>query len=198
VISINTDFRFSVDQALQVACHEAYPGHHTRSTLLDAKFVQAHAWPEFAVQLLFSPQSLASEGTAMNAADIAFSEADRVRFERETLFPLAGVPGGDVERAVRLSALAGELQDVQGDIARRYLDGSLEFVRAGSALEEQALIAHPEGTLKYMNEYRSYVTAYTAGRRAVADFVDSCSGPSHEPEKRWHCFEQLLSRPVIH
>ncbi|HWW89040.1 MAG TPA: hypothetical protein VNZ26_35850, partial [Vicinamibacterales bacterium] len=193
-ISINTDFRFTVDDALQTACHEAYPGHHVRSLLLDATFVQGRGWPEFSVQLLFSPQSLASEGTAMNAADVAFQVEDRVRFERIALYPLAGLSADEAERAAQLSKLVGELQDVQGDVARRYLDGSLEFVRAGTALEEQALIAHPEATLKYINQYRSYVTAYTVGRRAVTDFVDSCSGgQKDDTAKRWRCFEQLVT-----
>ena len=33
VLQINADFRFTVDQALEVACHEGYPGHHVRNVL---------------------------------------------------------------------------------------------------------------------------------------------------------------------
>jgi hypothetical protein len=196
-VSINMDFRFTVDQALQTACHETYPGHHTRSLLLDMEYALGRRWPEFTVQLLFSPQSFASEGTAMNAVDIAFREEDRVHYERVSLYPLAGMSGDDAERDVRLSKIVGELQDQQADIARRYLDGSLEFVRAGTALEEQALVAHPEGTLKYINQFRSYVTAYTAGRCDVSDSVRLCSGASDDVETRWRCFERLLTSPVI-
>ena len=71
VLQINTDFRFTVDQALQVACHEGYPGHHARN-VLRAPNRDDGVWPERLVQLTFSPESLASEASAMLAVDVAF------------------------------------------------------------------------------------------------------------------------------
>ena len=57
------------------------------------------------------------------------------------------------------------LRWVQVDIARRYLDGELEFVRAGRALEEEALMpeASTDAMLKFFNRFRTYSVTYTAG-----------------------------------
>jgi hypothetical protein len=84
------------------------------------------------------------------------------------------------------------LQDVQVQTARQYLDGGLEFARAAAALEEQALMRDTGATLKYINEFRTYVTAYTEGRQVVRALVDSCTG-SGDRDRRWRCFEQVLN-----
>lgn len=188
VIAINADFRFTVDQALQAACHEGYPGHHARN----ARSTAAGAPPEHLVQLTFSPESLASEAAAMLAADVAFSADDRLRVVRDRLFPLADLPPGAAAQHLAVERLAGELQIVQADVARRYLDGELEFARAAAALEEQALVPHAAAVLKYINEYRSYVTTYTAGGAAAAARFAACAGPAAADDVRWRCFAQAI------
>jgi len=189
VISINTDFRFTVDRLLQTACHEGYPGHHVRNVLREA----AHPGElEYTVQPLFSPDTFVAEGSAMYAAEIAFSEADRIAFVHDDLFPAAGIDGEDAARYLRIARLVGDLQEIQVEIARKYLNGELEFVRAASALEDEALMRETAPTLKYINEFRSYVTAYTTGRQAAVAAVDVCAGPD-DRERRWKCFERLLT-----
>jgi hypothetical protein len=80
-------------------------------------------------------------------------------------------------------------------IARDYLDGKLEFVRAAAALEDQALMAHAEATLRYLNEYRSYVVTYTEAsdilRKWVAARTTSRAGSS------WGPFHELFERPDV-
>ena len=190
VVSVNRDFRFTVDRVLQTACHEAYPGHHVRNTLVEVK--SAGSLPELMVQPLFSPRMLVAEGSAMYATEVAFADGERVAFERDQLFPVAGVGSADAERYVRVGRLVDELQEVQVEIARQYLDGRLEFARAATALEEQALIHDSGAMLKYINQYRSYVTAYTVGRRAAKSFVEGCAGAGGR-DGRWECFERLLT-----
>jgi hypothetical protein len=192
VISVNVDFRFTADRLLQVACHEGYPGHHVRNTLMGAWAASRGSLVEYTIQPLFSPQTLIAEGSAMYAIDVAFSDDDRARFEHEQLFPTAGITGEDAVKYVRVARLVEELQDVQVQIARQYLDGALEFARAAAALEEQALMRDTGAMLKYVNEFRSYVTAYTTGRQAVRSFVESCAG-SADRDRRWKCFERLLT-----
>jgi hypothetical protein len=188
VIQINTDFRFTVDQALQIACHEGYPGHHTRNALRTGAGDAAAGWPERSVQLTFSPESLTSEASAMLAADVAFPSDERVRLERSTLFPLAGLPAALVEQHIEVERLVGQLQIVQADVARRYLDGQLEFTRAASELEQRALVPHAETQVKYINQFRSYVTTYTTGRAAFAERLQACAGYGAIPAVRWRCF----------
>src|SRR5207237_1384657 len=79
--------RAALERALDLACHEAYPGHHTIDVLLDARFGGRR--PELLVQPLFSPQSLLHEAAASLAPSLAFPDADRAAFERDALFPIA-------------------------------------------------------------------------------------------------------------
>jgi hypothetical protein len=108
----------------------------------------------------------------------------------DRLFPLAGLGPADAEHHVATERLVGDLQVVQADVARRYLDGELEFARAVSALEERALVPHAEALIKYVNQYRSYVTTYTAGRIVIAARLAACSGASPTEDARWRCFEE--------
>ena len=188
VLQLNADFRFTVDQVLEVACHEAYPGHHTRNTLTAPRRATADTRPERTVQLMFSPEALVSEASAMLAADVAFAPAERVRVERDRLFPLAGLDPGTADAHVAVERLVGGLQGVQAGLARRYLDGELEFARAVAALEDQALVPHAEALVKYINEYRSYVTTYTVGKDAFEARLAGCAGPDPSAADRWRCF----------
>ena len=160
-IQVNAGLPLTVDRALDLACHEAYPGHHTIATLLEARFGSR---VEFLVQPLFSPQSLLHEAASSIAATLAFPEPARMSFERDELFPLAGLDPGEAARYVRVGRLADQLHAVHADITRRYLDGSLDFPRAAIALERDALMPSPEATLKFVNQYRTYAATYTTGR----------------------------------
>jgi hypothetical protein len=188
-IQVNTDFLFTVDQALQVACHEGYPGHHTRNTLIAPRRDAVSSPPERSIQLMFAPEALDSEGAAMLAADVAFPTDERVRFVGERLFPLAGLDAAGAERHVEVERLVGDLQIVQAGVTRRYLDGELEFARAVTALEELALVPHAEALVKYINQYRSYVTTYTVGRQMLVARLAACTGPTATDDLRWRCYK---------
>jgi hypothetical protein len=144
-------------------------------------------------QPTFSPQSLASEAAATFAVEVAFPGQERVAFERDRLFPLAGLDPQRAARYLRVEQLVDELHTAVPPIARDYLDGKLEFVRAGRALEAQALMAHSDATLKYINEYRSYMTTYTYGRDLVEAEVDRNLGSSGSDDLRWRRYLQMLT-----
>jgi hypothetical protein len=144
------------------------------------------------VQLTFSPESFASEVSAMAAADVAFPPDDRLAIVRDRLFPLAGLPPADAAAHIAVERLVASLQVVQAEVARRYLDGQLEFARAATELEDRALVPHAEALVKYINEYRSYVTTYTA---AGATFAARCAGARDSAASRWRCFLQDITNP---
>jgi hypothetical protein len=190
LIQINADFGLTVDQVLQLACHEGYPGHHAYNSLRELQLVRGRHLIELMVQPTFSPQSLASEAAATFAIELVFPEPERTRFERDELFPVAGLDRGKAELYGRVERLVEALHSAEPAIARDYLDGNLEFVRAAWALEAQVLMVHSEATLKYINEYRSYLTAYTLGRDMVANAVDD--QPDRPAAERWQRFEQEI------
>jgi hypothetical protein len=176
---VDLDVAFTVDRLLDLACHETYPGHHTINVLLDPR-----------VQPLYSPQSFRTESAASFASQLAFSFEERLRLERDVLMPLAGIDPAGAEDYLRMTALAGELRWVQADIARRYLDGQLEFARAAAALEDETLMpaAAAEATLKFINEYRTYVVAYTFGYELVRMSI----GAERTEAERWRAYERWI------
>ena len=174
---INRDFALTIDRVLDVACHETYPGHHAINVLLDQ-----------AAQPMYSPLTFRTEGAASYAIELAFPGDSRLAFERE-LCRLAGVPDADLERYLMVARLVDRLRWLQVEVARRYLDGDLEFVRAARTLEDEALLpdASADAMLKFFNRFRTYSVTYTAG----FDAVEQAVGTSDEPS-RWRAFRRWI------
>jgi hypothetical protein len=190
-IQINTALPLTVDRALDLACHEAYPGHHTSDALLDARFGASRV--ELQIRPLFSPQSALHEAAASLAAELAFPGASRVTFERDELFPLAGLDPSDADRYVRVGRLVDELHGVQASISRRYLDGDLDFPRASAALERDALMPSTDATLKFLNQFRTYAATYTIGRDALSRFLNAHSSAADGAAARWRAYINVVT-----
>jgi hypothetical protein len=191
-IQVNAGLPLTVDRALDLACHEAYPGHHTIATLLDARF---GGRVEFLVQPLFSPQSMLHEAASSIAGVLAFSEPARIAFERDELFPLAGLDPAGAARHTRVGRLVDELHGVHADIARRYLDGGLDFPRAGAALERDGLMPSADATLKFLNQYRTYAATYTSGRDELMRYIEAHSSTGDEAS-RWRAYTNVVADPA--
>ena len=197
VIEINADLGLTVDRALQLACHEGYPGHHAFNSLAEQNLAVAKHRVEWLVQPAFSPQSFLSEASATVAGHLAFSNSERTQIEENVLFPLAALKSADVKNYLRVEELVDQLHPAELAIARDYIDGRLEFARAATALEDEALMAHPEATLQYLNEFRSYVVTYTAGRDLVDHWIDGHAARSADPRDRWKPFAELMTSPGL-
>ena len=189
---VNTGLPLTVDRALDLACHEAYPGHHTIATLIDAR---SPGRVEFLVHPLFSPQSMLHEASASLAPSLAFPEPARLAFERDVLFPLAGLDPSGAALHVRVGRLVDRLAGAQAAIARQYLDGALDFPRAAAALEGEALMPSAEGVLKFLNQFRSYAATYTLGRERLRRQLEA-SAPPGDGNGRWRAFLDTISNPA--
>jgi len=197
-IRINAAMPLTVDRALDLACHEAYPGHHTIGILLDTRLAGR---VELLVQPTFSPQSLLHEGASAVASTLAFTDEERVAFERDVLFPIAGLSPAEAARHVRAARLVDRLHGVAAAIARRYLDGELDFPRASLALERDALMASGDATLKFLNQFRSYAATYTIGRDRFEQALRATSTMSDvtkedDPDSRWRAYADLVANPA--
>jgi hypothetical protein len=84
---------------------------------------------------------------------------------------------------------------VQADIARRYLDGELDFPRASAALERDALMPSADATLKFLNQFRSYAVTYTAGRDAFSRHLDAHATAGDEGASRWRAYINVVTDP---
>ena len=112
-IRVNAGLPLTVDRALDLACHEAYPGHHTIDSLLEARFGRPDRVSRSARS---SARSRCSHEAASSlAASLAFPEPARIAFERDELFPLAGLdPGEAPELHVRVGRLVDRLSGRSG------------------------------------------------------------------------------------
>ena len=195
-IEINTDLPIRISRAIDLGCHEGYPGHHVLNTLLEERLVRAKGWVEFSVYPLYSPQSLLAEGSANYGIDLAFPKARKLRYETAVLYPLAKLPTADAARYDELILAMRELQGARMTIAQMFLDGQIDEAEAVRLTQKYQLMGEERArqSVAFTKQYRSYVINYGLGRDMVAADVES-AGPSEDA--RWKRMEQLLSEPTL-
>jgi hypothetical protein len=196
LIQVNTDLPIAIDRALDLACHEGYPGHHVYNALIEETLVDGKGWVEFSLYPLYSPQSLIAEGSANLGIDMAFPAAERLAFERDSLFPLAGLDPALAETNARVSRINERLNYARNEVARRYLGGQLDRAGAEAAMARYWL-STPDAaakTVRFIDTYRSYVINYNYGRDRVQQWVEARAGA--EPDARWKAYEALLRAPA--
>ena len=198
VIQVNTDLPSYIDRAVDLAAHEGYPGHHVYNSLLEKNLVRDRGWMEFSVYALFSPQSLIAEGTANFGREVAFpNKAERMKFEKEVLFPAAGIDASRADEYYAVQDLFKELDYAVDEAARRLIDGEIDEGVATAWLQKYAVMEPPraEKRVKFIERYRSYVINYNLGEDMVRQYIEKRSGA--DPEKRWREFAKLLSSPRL-
>lgn len=196
LIQINRGLPIYVSRAVDLGCHEGYPGHHTFNALLEANLVERNGWIEFTLYPLFSPQSLIAEGSGNYGVELAFPGDERIEFEKRELFPLAGLDASEAERYYRLLELLDELSYAGNEAARDYLDGSISRQEAVQWLIDYALMS-PERArqrVDFFDTYRSYVINYNLGEDLVRRYVE---GGADDAAGRWARFERMLSTPTL-
>ena len=197
LIQVNTDLPIYIDRAIDLACHEGYPGHHVYNVLLEKNLMRDRGWVEYSVYPLNSPQSLIAEGSANYGIEMAFPGEQRVEFERTHLFPLAGLDPGRAGQYYRIHALEQKFTYAGNEAARRYLNGEINAAQAAEWLTRYGLYS-PERArqrVRFMDQYRSYVINYNLGKDLVRQYVQREGGT--DTAKRWEVFERLLSTPRL-
>lgn len=196
LIQINTDLPIFLDRAVDLGCHEGYPGHHTYNVLLERELLEKRGWMEFSVYVLFSPQSLIAEGSANYGIELAFPDESRLEFERDVLMPLAGIDTANARRYWALRKALKELDYAGNEAARRYLNGEMTREEAADWLVRYTLVSREraEQRVDFFDTYRSYVINYNLGRDMVRDYVESHADTENE---RWQIFGELLGSPRL-
>jgi hypothetical protein len=197
LIEVNTSLPVQISQAIGLACHEGYPGHHAYNALLEHHLVRGRGWVEFTVYPLFSPQSLIAEGSANYGVDLAFPEADRNAFEKAVLFPLAGIDTARAGTYFEIQRILKSLEYVSNEAARGYLGGRMDaeatvayLLRYGLRTEDRA-----RQSLAFIERYRTYVINYNLGQDLVRAYVERRAGA--DEAARWRVFGELLSTPRL-
>src|SRR5438067_5291386 len=149
VIQVNTDLPIFIDRAVDLAAHEGYPGHHVYNSLLEKNLVRDRGWVEFSVYALFSPQSLIAEGTANFGRDVAFpTKTERMKFEKEVLFPAAGIDASRADEYYVVQDLMKDLSHAGNEAARRLINGEIDEHAAVQWLQKYAVMEPPRAQLR--------------------------------------------------
>ena len=198
VIQVNTDLPIYIDRAVDLAAHEGYPGHHVYNSLLEKNLVRDRGWVEFSVYALFSPQSLVAEGTANFGKEVAFpNKAERMKFEKEVLFPAAGIDASRTDEYYAVQDLIKQLRYAGNEAARRLINGEIDENAAAQWLQKYVVMepARAQQGVKFTQRYRSYVINYNLGEEMVKRYIEKRTGT--DPGKRWSEFAKLLASPRL-
>lgn len=195
LIEVNTDLPVRIDRAVDLGCHEGYPGHHVANMLIERDLAGKRGWVEFSVYPLFSPQSFLMEGSANYGIDLAYPGNDKVTFEAATLYPLAGLNPADAAKYAALSHAMNELAGARMTIAEMVLDKKIGREEAIALFQKYQLVgrARAEKGLSFIDGYRSYVINYGLGQDAVRAYVERAPGSA----ERWQRFTTLLNEPTV-
>jgi len=192
-IEINADLPIYTERAIDLGCHEGYPGHHVYNALLEKTFVRDRNWVEMSVYPLFSPMSFVAEGSANYGIDLAFPGDEGTAFERDVLFPLAGLDPSTAEKKAQLGRLQRRLARAEYTIADDYLSGRVGRDETIARLSKYTLAdpARAAQRLRFIDTYRSYIINYGLGRDVVQAWVER-QGPD-----RWDGMETLLASQIL-
>lgn len=196
LIQINTDLPIRISRAVDLGCHEGYPGHHVLNLMVESKLARANGWKEYEVNPLYSPTSVLSEGSANYGIDLAFPGPERLKFERDVLYPLAGLDPKTAESYWQMQQMTEGLSGARLTIAKMYLDGEITRAKAVELTQKYLLLspARAEQSVGFTDHYRSYVINYGWGKDLVRDYVER--GKPDQAE-RWRRMEKILSEPTL-
>ena len=195
LIQVNTDLPIIIDRAVDLGCHEGYPGHHTWGVILERDVLKGAGWIEYAVYPLFSPLSIIAEGSANYGIELAFPGDEKINFEKEVLFPLAGLDPSKAEKLAALNLAQRKLSHARNHIARQYLNGVIdreEAVRMSMEFRLESR-ARAEKSIDFIETYRGYVINYNYGRDLVTDYV---ARHAEADGGAWAANKRLLATPL--
>jgi len=195
LIQINTDFPITIDRAVDLGCHEGYPGHHVWNLFIERELVGKRGWIEYSVNPLFGPFGPLAEGSGNFGIELAFPGDEKMTFETEVLFPMAGLDTKEASKFNRILELESKLSHATNDIARRYLDGELSKEEAVPLIQKYYLQSYEksEQRLRFMEKYRGYVINYNIGQDIVRAYV---ADAGETPEAKWAAFRDMLTIPL--
>lgn len=195
LIQINTDLPIRISRAVDLGCHEGYPGHHVLNLLVEERLARAKGWKEYEVNPLYSPTSVLSEGSANYGIDLAFPGPERLAFERDVLYPLAGLDPRTAKDYWDMQQMTEALTGARLTIAKMYLDGEIDRSKALELTQKYLLLspARAEQSVAFTDHYRSYVINYGWGKDLVRGYIER---GSTDPTTRWQRMEKILSEPT--
>ena len=199
LIQINVDFPILIDRAIDLACHEGYPGHHVYNMLLEKNLYHDKGFAEISIYPLFSPQSLIAEGSANYGIQVCFPGDEQMLYTKNVLLPLAGIDTTGISTYFKALETRNKLNYARNEAARGLINKTMTEDEAVQWLHDYALysVDAARKSLSFINKYRSYVINYNYGQDMVKNYIESNGGTIKNIGKRWELFGKLLSNQVV-
>jgi hypothetical protein len=176
-IEVNADLPISVVLLVDLAAHEAYPGHHTERSAKESHLYRELGRLETSVVITPAPESVVSEGIALNALEEALGpkpfdvvgdvladldlrfdpiEAHEVHLAEKALYATG------TNAAFMLHEDGATAEEAEGYVREWGLESDEKAART------VAFLTDPSS--------RAYVSAYPDGGRLCRDFAERASG----------------------
>lgn len=167
--------------------------------MLDSKLFQQNGWHEFSICTLFNPLSVLAEGTAEYAVDMVFTKEQRLAFEQNTIFPLAGLDPELAEQYYAINEVLGALNYANNDIARQYLSGVNNREQTIKLMQDLLLLDQKRAVQRFnfMKHNRSYVINYNWAKELVKQYITSKVTDINNISQRWSVFADLLCSTTL-
>lgn len=199
IIHFNAAAPIHLDRVIELATHEAYPGHHVQATLMEAELVRRRGWREWTMSPLFGAHTVLAEGAANYGVTLSFSRAERIDYDREVILPMAGLRHmkTSLEDYHRFVDLVEQLNHARNVAARGYLYDGWARERAISWLMEFGLETKDTATqrLAFIEAMRSYVVTYNHGLDWVTREIERMAPAGGAA--RWSMLQRALEAPLL-
>lgn len=199
VVHFSRALPLHADRVVELAAHEAYPGHHVQGTLIEAELIGRRGWVEWQMLPLFGAHTVLAEGAANFGVKLAFPRDDRLAFDRDLVLPIAGLThlSGALEDFHRFVDLVEALNFARNEAARGYLYDGWSRDHAIDWLMEFGLETKGTATqrMNFIEALRSYVVTYNQGLTWVTGQIEHAA--SQNGISKWSALRDALESPRI-
>jgi len=193
-MAVSTVVPADVDRLLQLSCHEAYPGHHTNYATLDQRLWRDKRWPEVRSGLNLEPQFPVSDAISEFGVGMVFPLDDRMKFEREVLFPLAGLRMQDEPAWRAYISARSSVLGATSTVIRDYLDHKIDADTAKN-LSTRYRLMNPrsaEQLLKMVDAFGVDIIASDQGWEAI-----DRAFKGKPLDEQWRLLQRMEAEPML-
>ena len=199
LIQVNTDLPIRISRAVDLGCHEGYPGHHVLQHAARAEAGEgAGLGRVHPLSALSRRRSFIAEGSANYGVDLAFPGDERLAFETGILYPLAGLPAAEARALSRSAARRARSWPAPASPSPPTISTAGSTGRRRSSCSSKYQLVSPpraEQSLAFIDQYRSYVINYGLGEDMVRAYVESRPAPIRRGGgRRWR---KCISEPTL-
>ena len=131
-----------MSRAVDLGCHEGYPGHHVYNMLLERILARGRGWVEFMrLPALFAAEPSSPRARPITGSSSPFPGAERAAFERDVLYPLAGLSSDGADAYAALQGAIAPLAGARFTIASDLVDGRITREQAIALTQRYGLMS---------------------------------------------------------